>query len=163
MKLFEIKKFLKHKIVLQWNILAMWDENFSTENRDNSPLPSINCSSLPKTLWNTGWFPGESFRSFEVKEIFDKTLRLPPPLCLKFCDTRILSKHRSVLLRVLSALRDNKFSTEFSGITLCIHFRDTRTFLKHRIVPQRKYSILCDEKLFDGEMWYPLSLSLWFI
>ena len=62
----------------------MWDENFSTENRDNSPLPSINCSSLPKTLWNTGWFPGESFPSFEVKEIFDKTLRLPPPFAWNF-------------------------------------------------------------------------------
>ena len=28
MKVFEIKNFLKHKIVLQWNILAMWDKNF---------------------------------------------------------------------------------------------------------------------------------------
>ena len=34
---FRIKNFFETQIVLQWNILAMWDKNFSTEKRD-TPL-----------------------------------------------------------------------------------------------------------------------------
>ena len=110
------------------------------------PLLSIKFFSLPEIFWNTEWFPGEVF-----SVLWEKKSTKPwsfPLLWLKVFDTRILSKHRSVLLRILSALWDKNVSAEFSDVPFsCIKFCDTRNFLKHRGVPQRNFSVLCDKKL----------------
>ena len=96
------------------------------------------------------------FRSCEIKEILTKPWSFPL-LCLKIFGPRILSKHRRVLLRILSALWDKNFSTEFSDIPLCIKFCDTRNFLKHRSVPQRNFSVLYDTKFSTEKRDTPLS------
>ena len=159
MKIFVKRIFLKHRSALQWKILVQWDENFSTENRD-TPHPS---------LLSIKFFPHQKFsetqngslakffRSCEIKKISTKPWSFPL-LCLKIFDTRILSKHRSVLLRILSALWDKNFSTEFSDIPFfCIKFCDTRNFLKHRSVPQRNFSVLCDKSFRRRNVIPPLS------
>ena len=115
------------------------------------PPPSLlstkNFLSPPETFWNTECFPGEVFSVLWDKKKFRQNREASPLLCLKIFDTRIVSKHRSVLLRILSALWDKNFSTEFSDIPfLCIKFCDTRNFLKYRSVPQRNFSVLCDKK-----------------
>ena len=60
LKVFHKRIFLKHHIVLQWNISVQPDKNFSAENRD-IPLLSIKFFSLPEIFWNTEWFPGDVF------------------------------------------------------------------------------------------------------
>ena len=137
----------------------------SMENRDNPhpppPLLSINFFSLPEIFWNTEWFPGEVFSVLWDKKKFRQNREASPLLCLKIFETRILSKDRSVLLRILSALWDKNFSTEFSDIPfLCIKFCDTRNFLKHRSVPQRNFLVLCDKSFRRRNVIPP---SLWCI
>ena len=127
---------------------VQWDKNFDGK-WCYPPFLSIKYVSLPEIFWSTEWFPSEVFSVLWDKKNFDKTVKLPPLLCLKLFDTRILSKHRRVLLRILSALRDKDFSTEFSDIPfLCINFCDARNFLKHRSVPQRNFSVLWDKKFW---------------
>ena len=100
------------------------------------------------------------FRSCEIKKFPTKPWSFPL-LCLKLFDTRILSKHRNVLLRILSALWNKNFSKEFSDIPfLCIKFFDRRNFLKHRSVFPTKFFGTVWQKVFDGETWYPLPFSL---
>ena len=122
----------------------------STENRDTPPpLLSIKYFSLPEIFWNTEWFPGEVFSVLWDKKNFSTKPWSFPLLCLKIFDTRILSKHRRVLLRILSALWDKDFSTDFSDIPfLCIKFFATRNFLIHRSVLQRNFSVLWDKKFW---------------
>ena len=109
------------------------------------PFLSIQIFSLPEIFETQNASLAKFFRSCEIEKISTKPWSFP--LCLKIFDTRILSKHRSVLLRILSALWDKNFSTEFSDIPfLCIKFCDTRNFLKHRSVSQRNFSVLCDKK-----------------
>ena len=159
MKIFDKRIFLKHQNFLQWNILVQSDKNFSTGNRDTPPpLLSIKYFSLQKFSKHR-MVPWRSFFGpLEIKIFLTKPW-IFPFLCLKNFDTRILSKHRRFLLRILSALWDKNFSTDFNDIPfLCIKFWDTRNFLKHRSVPQRNFSVLCD-KVFDGETWYPPPLS----
>ena len=96
------------------------------------------------------------FWSCEIKKISTKPWSFPL-LCLQFFDTRILSKHRRVLLRILSALRDKDFSTEFSDSPfLCIKFFATRIFLIHRSVPQRNFSVLWDKNFWKESRDIPL-------
>ena len=124
------------------------------------PPSSIKFFYLPEIFWNTEWFSGEVFSVLWDKKKFWQNREASPLLCLKIFDTRIISKHRSVLLRILSALWDKIFSTEFSDIPLlCIKFCDTRNFLKHRSVPQRNFSVLCDKKFSPEKRDTPSSLS----
>ena len=94
---------------------ALWDIKISTENRDNPPLIH-KFFSISEIFWNTEWFHGEVF-----SVLWDKIFVKASP--------RILSKHRSVLLRNFSVLWYKDFSTEFSDIPfLCIKFCDARNF-----------------------------------
>ena len=81
---FELKKFLKQKIVLQWSFLAQWDKNFSKGNRDNSPLSSIKTFPLPKNLWNAKWSPGEVFSVLWDERNFPNILEASPLLLENF-------------------------------------------------------------------------------
>ena len=140
----------------------MWDKIFSTANRGNSPLPSKNFSSLPKTLWNTEWFPVEDFSVLWDRKKLLKNRESSPLLCLKLFDIRNLSKNRSVLLRYLSELWDKNFSTEFSDIPiLCINSCDTQKFSE---TPK------CSPTKLLGTVWEKFStekrdtpLPLWYI
>ena len=142
-KIFEKRIFLKHQSVFQWNISAQWDKNFDGKSWYPPPLLSIKYFYLPEIFWNTEWFPGEVFSVLRDKKKFRQNRGASPLFCLKLFDTRVLSKHRRVLLRILSVLWDKDFSTEFSDIPfLCIKFCDAWNFLKHRSVPQRNFSVL---------------------
>ena len=139
------KKFFETQICSAMRILAMWDKKFSKENRDNSPLSSIKCFPLPKNIETQNGLLAKFFRSCEIKETFDKTLKLPPLLLEKFrfqnsFETQKCSPRKFINL---SALWDKNFSKEFSDIPLlCINSCDTRNFLKHRTVPQRKFLVV---------------------
>ena len=113
------------------------------------PLLAMKYFSQPKNFWNTEWFPGEVFLVLWDKINFRQNREASPLLWLKLFDTRILSKHRRVLLRILSALWEKDISTEFSDIPfLGIKFCDARNFLTHRSVPQRNFSVLWDKKFW---------------
>ena len=106
------KKFFETQICSAMRILAMWDKNFSKENRDNSPLSSIKCFPLPKNIETQNGLLAKFFRSCEIKETFDKTLKLPPLLLEKFrfqnsFETQKCSPRKFINL---SALWDKNFS-----------------------------------------------------
>ena len=131
------RKFLIHRSVPPTKLFGTVWQLFFDGKSWYSPLPL-----LSKNFFATGHFLKhtsegflyESFRSCETKN-FEKTV-IPSLLCMRIFDTRILSKHRRVLLRNLSALWDKDFSKEFSDIPfLCIKFCHARKFLKHRSVP----------------------------
>ena len=84
MKIFDKKIFLKHQRVLQWNILVQWGKNFSTENRDTSPLLPIKIFSLPEIFWNTEWFPGEVFSVMWDEKNFRQNRDASPSFAWKF-------------------------------------------------------------------------------
>ena len=85
MKIFDERIFLKHQIVLQWNISVKWDKIFSAENRDTPPpLLSIKFFSLPENFWNTEWFPGEVFSGLSDKKNSTKLWSFPPILLDNF-------------------------------------------------------------------------------
>ena len=148
MKIFDKRIFLKHQNGLQWNILVQWDKNFSTEKRD-TPHPLIHRIFFPiRNFLKYIMVPWRIFFGLVSWNNFRQNREASPLFCLKIFVTRILSKHRRVLLRILSALWDKDFSTEFSDIPFfCIKFCDTRNFLKHRSVPQRNFLVLCDKKI----------------
>ena len=65
------------------NFSALWDQNFSIENRDTPPpLLSIKYFSL-REFSKTEWFPGEVFSVLWDKKFFDKTVKLPPSFAWK--------------------------------------------------------------------------------
>ena len=134
---FSFKEFFWNTKVFSNKTFRYSETKTSTENRDTPPLLSIKYFSLPEIFWNTEWFPGEVFSVLWDEKIFDKTVMPPPPLlCMKIFDTRILSKHRRVLLRILSALWNKDFSTVFNDIPfLFIKFCDGRNFQEHRSLP----------------------------
>ena len=135
MKFFDKRIFLKHQSVLQWNISVQWGKNFDGKSWNPPPSYPWNIFPYQKFFETQNGSLAKFFRSCEIKKI-RQNLEASPLLCLKLFDTRILSKHRRVLLRILSALRDKDISTEFSDIPfLCIKFCDARNFLKHRSVP----------------------------
>ena len=81
------------------------------------------------------------------QETFDWNREYPssPHLSKNFFDTSFFMKHRRVPLRVFSALRDKKLSTEKSDIPfLWVIFFHTQFLPKHRRVPRRCFSILWD-------------------
>ena len=145
----KIFRYPKISETLKWcpsNFFALWDRNFSPENRDITPFLSIEDFSFQKSSKTKNGSPAKFSRSCEKKTL--TKLWSFPLLCLKNFDTRILSKHRRVLLRFLSAQWDKKFSTEFSDIPfLCIKNFDTRIFMIHRSVPQCNFLVLWDKKL----------------
>ena len=158
---FSIKDFLKHQSALQWNISVQWDKNFSTENRDTPPPPLIhkiffptrNCLKHRMVPWRSFFGP------VRLKKISTKPWSFPL-LCLKNFDTRMLSKNRRVLLRILSALWDKDFSTEFSWHPLVIH--KILRYTKFSETPKcslTKFFGTVWQKVFDEETWYPPPLS----
>ena len=158
MKNFEIKNFLKHKIVLQWNVLAQWDKNFSTENRDISPLSSIKIFPLPKNLWNAEWFPGEVFSVLWDKRNFRQNLEASPSFAWNFSIPEFFRY-------------TEMFSYEF--YRQC----ETKIFQRILVIPPSYAQIFaiyeffwntelfpneifwyCVTNVFDGETWNPLPL-----
>ena len=145
MKIFELKNFLKQKKFLQWNILAMWDKIFSRANRGNSPLPSIDFSSLPKSLWNTEWFPVEDFSVLWDRKTSKKPWIFTSPLLETFWHQKSFEKQKCSATIFIGTV-GQKFSIEICDIPfLCLQFFDTRNFLKHRRVPRQNFSALWDE------------------
>ena len=117
--------------------------------------------SIPEILWKTGGFPYQVFRFGPVRQNFFSTIPwCPPLLCMKIFDTRIFLEHKRVPLRIFSALWDKKkVSTENSEIPfLCIKFFDTRNFWNIEGFPKNFFGTV-RQKVFDGKLWYPLSLS----
>ena len=155
MKIFHKRIFLKHHIVLQWNISVQQDKNFSAENRD-IPLLSIKFFSLPEIFWNTEWFPGDVFSVPRDNKIFRQNRESSSLLCLKFFDTRILSNSRRVHLRMLSALWDNNFWKEFSDIPCAKNLLIHEIFWNTEALLNENFRYCVGHKFFDGETWYPL-------
>ncbi len=84
--------------------------------------PPVWCTNLsvPESFGYTEVFTNEIFR-YSRTQSFRQNREASPLLCLKKFDTRILLKHRRVLLRKLSALWGEVFSTKFSAIRfLCV-------------------------------------------
>ena len=132
---FDKRIFLKHQSVLQWNISVHWDKNFDGKYW-YPPPPLIHKIFFPtRNFLKHRMVPWRSFFGPVRLKKLRQNREASPLLCLKLFDTRILLKHRRVLLRILSALWEKDFSTEFSDIPfLCIKFCDARNFLKHRSV-----------------------------
>ena len=107
-KLFETKIFLKNSRVTVWKFLALWDTQILIEKRDMPPLIH-KFFSIPGFFLKNRKFPLQSF-SFRSCETKKSTKRW------KNFDTRILSKRRSVLLRISMSLSENVCSTEFGDI-----------------------------------------------
>ena len=85
-----------------------------------------------------------------------KSWSFPPLLCLKKFDTRILSKRRKVLLRILSAQWDKEFSTEFSDIPfLCIKISIPEFLWYTEVFPNVTFWY-CGTKNLNEKSWYPL-------
>ena len=149
MKFYDKKIFLNTKVFS--NEMFWYSETKPFRRKIVMPpsLLSIKIFFLPEFFCNTEWFPGELFSVLWDKKNFRQNREASPLLCLKIFNSRVLSKHRSVLLRILCALWDKNFSTEFSDIPfLCIKFCDTRNFLKHRTSPQRNFLVLWDKKFW---------------
>ena len=110
-------------------------------------LKIVICPLLYIIFFKTRFFPEKqkvSFTKLFVSVLWDKKKSTKR---WKYFDTRILSKGRSVLLRISSSLSEKNLSTEFGHKPfLCIRFQETRFFLKHRSVPQRKFLVLWDKK-----------------
>ena len=84
------------------------------------------------------------------QETFDWNREYPssPHLSKNFFDTSFFMKHRRVPLRVFSALRDKKLSTEKSDIPfLWVRFFHTQFLLKYGRVPLRNFSVLSGDTL----------------
>ena len=156
MKIFDRRIFLKHQNVLQWNISVQWDKNFG--GKSWYPLPLIHKIFFPtRNFLKHRMVPWRSFFGPMRLKNFRRNREASFLLCLWFFDTRILSEHRRVLLRILSALWDKDFPTEFSDIPfLCIKVFATRNFLIHRSVPERKFLLLWDEKFWTKIVIPPL-------
>ena len=121
-------------------VSVLWDKKFP-QNRDAPP---------PSYAW-----------TFSSKEFFwnTKVLSNSPLLCLKIFDTRILSKHRRVLLRILSALWDKDFSTEFSDIPfLCRNFSLPEIFWFTEVFPNEIYRY-SETKSFERKVVIPPSFA----
>ena len=107
---FSIKNFLWNTKVFSNEIFCYGKtKTFRQEIVIPPPLWSIKTFSLPEIFWNTEWFPGEVFSVLWDKKKFRQNREASPLLCLKIFDTTILSKHRSVLLRILLALWAKNF------------------------------------------------------
>ena len=155
MKIFHKRIFLKHQIVLQWNISVQPDKNFSAENRD-TPVLSIKFFSVPEFFWNTEWFPGDVFSVPWDNNFFSTKPWIFPLLCFNFFDTRILSNSRRVHLRMLSALWDNNFSKEFSDIPCAKNLPIHEIFWNTEALLNEIFRYCVGHKFLDGETWYPL-------
>ena len=125
----------------------MWQEN-STENLDTPPLLSIKFS-LPEIFSNTVQ-TGSLTKLFGTvtKQTFDGK-SLYPPFIHKIRRHPKSMKHYRILLRLLSALWDKKFSTEivYTAPSLFhIFFRYRKVSrTQQRRVPLRKVSVLWDK------------------
>ena len=123
-----IKEFFWNTKVFSIELLRYSETKTSTENDDTPPLLPIKKFPYQKVSETQNGSLAKFFRSCEIRIFSTKSWSFPL-LCLKLFDARILSKHRRVLLRILSALWDEDFSTELSDITfLCIKFWYTKMF-----------------------------------
>ena len=100
----------------------------------------------------------------ETKQ-YRRKIVITPLLSLTFLDTRIVFKHRRVLLRNLLVLWDKKFLTgsrDNASPILSIRFYHTRSFLKSRRDTSRNFSVMW-EKIYSTENLDTLLLPLTFL
>ena len=108
---FSIKEFFWNTKVFSNEIFRYSETKTPTGNRDTPHLihkifvPIRNFLKHRMVFWRCFFGP------VRLKN-FRQNREASPLLCLKFFDTRILSKHRRALLRILSTLWDKDFSTE---------------------------------------------------
>ena len=132
-------------------------QKISTENRDTPhppppppppppPLASISFFRTRKILKHR-MVPWRSFfRSCEIKNIFDKTVKLS--FAWKFSIPEFF-RNTEMFSYEFYWHCETKIFQRSSVVSpfLCKKLCDTRNFLKHRSVPQRIFSVLCDKKL----------------
>ena len=97
------------------------------------------------------------FGPVRFKKLSTKPWRFPL-FCLKIFDSRILSKHRRVLLRILSAVWAKNFSTDFSDTPSYAQIFAIHEFSRNTELFPNENFWYCVTNVFDGETWYPLPL-----
>ena len=132
------------------SIWVLWDNSFSTENRDTSSRPShLQSFAIPQLFWSTEGFLYERFRCCEKKNTRRQIVILLPPSIYKVLPYHKNLKRRRVPLWNVSGLWENKKSTKnmmpFSLFPL--------TFLRTKSLPIHKRVHLqvvryCDTKFF---------------
>ena len=163
--LFDTKKFLleNRRIPLQsFSFRSCETKNFDGKSWYPPPPPPLASISFFRTrkILKHRMVPWRSF--FSV--LWDKKnfrQNREAFLCLKIFDTRILSKHRNVFLRILLALWDKNFSTELSGIPFLMQkiMRYTKFSETPKCSPTNFFGTVW-QKVIDGETQYPSSLML---
>ena len=125
------------------------------------PLLSIKYFSLPATLWNTEWFPGEVFSVLWEKQYFDETVKLPPSLAWNFSIAEIFRN-----TEVYRHWETNKSRWKILILPppslLSKKFFDTGKLVKQRRDPPRSFSVLWDNKV-SIENRYILLLGIKFL
>ena len=145
-KIFRYPKFSETLKGCPRNVLALWDQNFSTENRDTpSSLPpflSIIFFSIPDFFWYTDQRGSPTkFFSTETKKIstklWDKSLKHKI-----FRYPKLVTHWRFPLRNFSGTVRQTFFDGKswyslLPSPLLSISFFDTRNFLKQKRVPLR--------------------------
>ncbi len=154
MKLFDKGIFLNHQTVFQWNNLVQSDKNFSWKLVIPPPFLPMKYFRLPKKFCSTELFPGEAFRSCEIKKTWQNPEKFPLP-GLKIFDTRKLWKHRRVPLRFYRYSETN-FSNGVQWYPLLMHklLRYTKLSETAKSSPTNFFGPVW-HKVFDGKRWYP--------
>ena len=129
-------------------------KTFSPENLDITPF-FVKKIFHSRSFLKQRMFPQRSFFG-PVRKKNWQNCEASPLLCLENFDTRILSKHRRVLLRIISAQWDEKVSTEFSDIPfLWIKFWIPEIFWYTEMFPNVTFWY-CETKNLNEMSGFPL-------
>ena len=155
-KIFRYPKFFETLEGCPRNVLALWDQKFSTENRDTPsslpppPLIHIFFDTRFFLIHRSERFPYEIFQHCETDIFWRKIVILPPPLpplFHKFFRYQKFSKtKKGSPTKYFRYCETTIFFIENRAIPLLgIKFFDTQNFLRHRRFPRRNFSELWDE------------------
>ena len=144
---FRYPGFLKQWMAQPWNISALWDKRFWTENRD---IPFwLKKLSIPESFWCIELFPNKIFRFCETNKFERKVVIAPlSDKIKKFFDIFNFLKLWKVPPRNFLALSDKKFLTKnrftLPPLSLIHNFLHTTKLLKNRKDPLRCFSVRWD-------------------
>ena len=162
MKEFDKRIFLKHQSVLQWNILVQWDKNFSTENRDPSPLiHKFFLHKIPtRNVLKHRMVPWRSFFGPVRKKIATKPWSFPPPSLENFRYQNSFETQKCSPKNFIGTVRKKNFNGVY-WYPLLMHkiLRSTKLSESPKCSPTKFFGTVW-QKVFDGETWYP---PLWCI